>query len=59
MVLRKPAGLHSSLRDNYKPVISEQCMQHKYGIYRRFQSNLETSFKIAGKQVSEKRELSG
>ncbi len=34
-------------------------MQHKYGIYRRFQSNLETSFKIAGKQVSENRELSG
>lgn len=24
-------------------------MQYKYGVYRRFQSNLETSFKIAGK----------
>ena len=23
-------------------------MQYKYGVYRRFQSNLETSFKIAG-----------
>lgn len=48
MVLRKPAGLHSSLRDNYKPVVNVAVMRHRYGMYRRFQGNLETSFKIAG-----------